>query len=434
MHVRLIITAEGPLLFSVRKPGGIFQESLPYIPGSVLRGAMAEMVLQGREHKLPHAEGETCEFCRLFLDEGAAIFTNAYPARSPEEEVRVLPATAVSCKNSSGFLPAKGTDEQQGADREPATHGVFDTLVERLCWEMLDPPAFVYNPTCPICGGRVEAYTGFYVRHRHDGYATHYHKRDVDQRLLTRVAINRRRMVAEDGLLYSPYVISQAVELDRHGPDDHPGYTKTLFIGHVWRLPKGYKERLKQIAALGGSSSRGLGYVSIKVDPLEEDGEHWRAVKARVEALDREIGAVWEQFQRLGGKRDADKKDVYFAIGLWSDAILRTADGLPTMVFDEEMLEAATGIEAKLVRSYASYGYGGGWQSAWGLPKSAVVLTRRGSVYIFRAGELTDTDYQALADLEISGIGEQTVEGYGQVCVSDEFHLKRRGPNERQEE
>jgi CRISPR-associated protein Csx10 len=135
---------------------------------------------------------------------------------------------------------------------------------------------------------------------------------------------------------------------------------------------------------------------------------------------------VWQQYQRLGGKGNG-KEGRYFTLTLRSDAVLRTIEGLPTMVFDEKMLKQATGIEAELVRSYASYGYSGGWQSAWGLPKPAQVLSRCGSVYVYRAKSgLAPADYQALAELERRGIGELTPEGYGQVRVADAFHLKRR--------
>ena len=433
-HIKVTIKAEGPLLFSERKPGGIFQQSLPYVPGSVLRGALAALELGGQKHELPH-EGEDCQFCQLFLNDGAAVFTNAYPVRDSTDEVQVLPATAVSCKNNSGFLPPMSVSGKKDKD---SPHGVFDTLIERFCWEMLQPSAFVYSPNCPVCRGRVEAYKGFYVRHNHGDYGAHYHKRDVDQRLLTRVAINRRRMVAEDGLLYSPFVISQTIELDKRerdkkaGENEEPTHTQTRFVGHVWGLPQDYTDKLKTIATLGGSSSRGLGHVTIEAEIVPENGQHWQTIRERVEVLDAEIGEVWKLFRKSGG-RDIAKEGIYFTIGLWADAVLHTRDGLPTMVFDAEMLKDATGIAATLVRSYASYGYSGGWQSAWGLPKPAEVLARCGSVYVFRAEELTEADYRALAALEIAGIGARTTEGYGQVRVSDAFHLKRRELNEQPE-
>jgi CRISPR-associated protein Csx10 len=413
MDIRLIIRADGPLSFSERKPGGIFQHSLPYVPGSALRGALAARLLDGpyAVHRT-HQFHEDCDFCRVFLGPEAAIFTNAYPARDPRDEVQVLPASAVSCKRASGF--------------RSAGHGVFDTLVDRLCWEALEPAGLAYNPICPVCQNRVEAFGGFYVCHRHGDQPVHHHKRNVDQRLLTRVAINRRRMVAEEGLLFSPYVISEMVEQDKHSSDDKRRYQPTIFVGYVWGLPKDFdSDQLEQVKAVGGRSSRGLGHVNIRADKLDATGDGSAALQERVTALDKMLTEAWQYYQRLGGNGQV-KKGLYFTLTLRSDAVLRTLDGLPTMIFGADMLAKATGGQAELVRSYASYAYGGGWQSAWGLPKPSQVLARAGTVYVFRADRLTQADYQALAELEVRGIGELTPEGYGQVRVSDAFHLKRR--------
>jgi CRISPR-associated protein Csx10 len=412
MDLRLTITAEAPLAFSDRKPGGVFQRSLPYVPGSALRGALAAHLLEGpyAAHREDHPFDPTCDFCRVFLGPEAAIFTNAYPVRDVRDEVQALPATAASCKRKSGF----------------SGHGVFDTLVDRLCWEALEPAGLVYNPTCPLCRSRVKAWGGFYVCHRHGDQPIHYHQRNVDQRLLTRVAINRRRMVAEEGLLYSPYVISEMVEQDRHGPNEKRRYQATAFVGYVWGLPEGFDaDQLEQLKAVGGRSSQGLGHVSIQAEKMEAGGEGAIVIEERVAALDKTLAEAWEHYQRLGGSGQV-KNGLYFSLSLRSDAVLRTLDGLPTMVFDAAMLAQATGIKAELVHSFASFGYGGGWQSAWGLPKPSQVLTRAGSVYVFRSDGLTQADYQALARLEVQGIGDLAPEGYGQVRVSDAFHLKRR--------
>ncbi len=436
MDFRLIITAESPLSFSQNKPGGIFQSSLPYVPGSALRGALAGRLLRGSHaaHK-DHQFDEGCGFCQVFLGPGAAVFTNAYPARDPGEEIEVLPATAVSCKQKSGFLLSEAALEKEGDESDPP-HGVFDTLIDRLCWETLEPAGLVYHPSCPVCRERVEAYGGFYTRHAHGDHADHYHKREVDQRLLTRVAINRRRMVAEDGLLYSPYVISEVVEQDKDklpqedGQNGKPRYQPTAFVGHVWGLPEDWESKLESLTAVGGRTSRGLGHVTIQAEKVAASASQAEAVKGRIDALDQEIKEAWKDYQKLGGNGNG-KQGCYFTLTLRSDAVLRTPQGLPTMVFDRELLQAATGIEAELVRSYASYHYGGGWQSAWGLPKPAQVLTRAGSVYVYRVGgDLAPDAYAALAELERRGIGELTPEGYGQVRVADAFHLKRRQTND----
>jgi CRISPR-associated protein Csx10 len=55
--------------------------------------------------------------------------------------------------------------------------------------------------------------------------------------------------------------------------------------------------------------------------------------------------------------------------------------------------------------------------------KDTELITDRGSVYLFSV----DKDHEpawinALTDLENRGIGDRTMEGFGQVRICDEFH------------
>jgi len=301
---------------------------------------------------------------------------------------------------------------------------VFDTLLERTAWERLEPAGLLYSPTCPVCRERIKAFSGYYVKQD-----DRYRPRSVEQRLLTRVAINRRRMVAEEGLLYSPYVLSEAMQQDQKGEDGIPRYAPTRFVGQVRNLPDGWKARLEAVDGVGGRNNSGLGWVRLWLEPLEEGGD----LTERLRQFNEHLARVWQVFHGLGAPPDAPAQPdrLYFSLDLQADAVLRTADELPAMVYDAEMLKADTGLEAELVRSYASYRYGGGWNAAWGLPKPAHVVTRMGSVYLFRVAD--DLGYAALANvlrpLEKRGIGELRAEGFGQFRICDEFHLVRRGPN-----
>jgi CRISPR-associated protein Csx10 len=120
MPHRVIITARGPLAFPTRKPGAQFAQSFPYLPGSALWGALGMRRQQTVE----------------------ARFSHALPARADDAWVRLLPATAMSCKRHGGFRAEH--------------HGVFDTLIDRVCWEELRPAAFTYDPHCPDCLGRAD--------------------------------------------------------------------------------------------------------------------------------------------------------------------------------------------------------------------------------------------------------------------------------------
>ena len=113
-RIELTITALSPLSIGRQKPGGSVSETESYIPGSVIRGAIATHILQQAGHKDTNLAENGGDFQSLFLGENPAIFQNAYPAIAQiskdetdvvTEEVRVLPATAVSSKTESGFKP-----------------------------------------------------------------------------------------------------------------------------------------------------------------------------------------------------------------------------------------------------------------------------------------------------------------------------------------
>ena len=411
---RVVITAQSPLSFSQRKPGGIFQESLTYVPGSTLRGATADTLLNGAmQDHLSHLKFQPdCDFCQCFLGQQAAVFTNAYPVgpKSTAETPFVLPATAVSCKHQQGFSQADG-------------HGVFDTLIDRLCWETLEPTGLLYGPDCPHCHERVESYSTVFTRDQ----AGRYQRQEVSQRLLTRVAINRRRAVAEEGLLYSPWVIEEVTRDEQS--DSETDFTPTTFVGALYGAEQAVASAVESLTTVGGGSSRGLNHVQIKVVPITV--EDYQAVKQRVAHFNRLIDTVWPLYQALGGQ-DKPKAGHYFTLDLQAQTILKTPYGEPTMVVDEAILEQATGGQLKsadinLVRSYTSYGYVTGWNSAWKLPKQAEVCAQTGSVFLFQAPNgLNDEQLKALAALQQRGIGLRTGEGFGQVRICDEFHLVRR--------
>ena len=174
-ELQIRIMLESPILPGGRKPTGQAAEAVQYIRGGLIRGAIAKVWLVDSEN----SERET-DSQQLFLHENAGIFRNCYPGSN------VLPATAVGCKDFPGFLK-KGDKEK---------HGIFDTLLERLVSEKAE---LMYQPNCPCCSGRVESQGGFY-----EHVEKSYEKRALNTRLLTRVAINRQRKVAEDETTLSP--------------------------------------------------------------------------------------------------------------------------------------------------------------------------------------------------------------------------------------
>ena len=222
------VTLKSPILTGGRKPSGQAVEAVQYIRGGLIRGAIAKAWLADLENNEPDAD-----FDRLFLNDKVGIFRNCTPG------TKVLPATAAGCKDDSGFL----------ADGK---HGIFDTLFERIVSEKAK---WMYQPNCPKCQGRVDSKSGFY-----EGVAESYKERHLNTRLLTRVAINRQRKVAEDELLYHLTTID---------PITVEGKEATL-QGSV-RIPSDLVNKVnrtlqQKVKRLGGGSSRGLGKVYINLE------------------------------------------------------------------------------------------------------------------------------------------------------------------------
>lgn len=456
--IPFMVIARSPLAIGERKPGGQFRESWPYIPGSLVRGAVAEILL--REAKADHdcdgyhqdnpEQRESCLFYRTLLGRAPALFGNAYPApydgeyHAPDDGMpQVIPATAVTCKDRSGFKRYSRSGCRLADEPEP--HGVFDTLIDRLCCEELKPTGMLYHPSCPRydpanpqCSGRVDKFTGFYVIRRSGGGsipfyqwltqkcqpegAFKFEKTSVPQRILTRVALNRRRGVAEEGLLYSPFVLTEG---KRVPGEKGVEYQPSRFVALIWApkdLADVVRDALEKVDYIGGGASRGLGRVEVRVTERFASA----TVGERLEAFNQVLRKRWELYKRLGGITEHPyDKGYFFIIGLQSDAILKRDGWLPTMVLDEEMLREAARVQdasLKLIRSYATYGYRGGWQSAWGLPKEVEVTARMGSCYVFWTQDIGLWE-PALAQLEITGVGERRAEGFGRVRVCDEFHL-----------
>lgn len=409
--LKLTINLQSPLCVTDRRTAGQFRESAGFVAGSTLRGAVAELMLSDG-HRSRGARTVSNEFRDLFLGERSAIFGNANPANN------VLPATAMSCKAFPGFRNDHGDN-----------HGVIDTLIKRLCVESLRPAGMLYLPKCRFksCGMRLERYPGIYR-----ASSGRYISEQVTHRLLTRVAINRRRATAEDQLLYSPIVISEGSVKMSRVPGKRKierGYKQTMLESQIVveshaEVLKGYLEQLDHV---GSGASRGLGLVETTVETISAENDLAR-VRERRERLNREIKQRWDelmQWRGCGEPLHSPNAGSYFTIDLYSDAILKEHGLLPMNVLTTEMLWERCGVEddsLRLVRAYSSYDYRGGWNSAQGLPKDVEVITPLGGVFVFFTTQPEKWD-APLLELETWGIGERTAEGFGQVRICDQFHL-----------
>lgn len=406
-QIILTITAQAPLAIGQQKLGGSVSEALDYIPGSVIRGAIAAKILnQSDSQPEQDTNGNGDDFHKLFLDSNAAIFQNAYPAiaKTSEDhyevipgEIRLLPATALSSKTDGGFKPKNA--------------GVFDSLIDSFCAR---EHGQFYEPN-DLKGDRVEPFKGFYSKQENT-----YRSHSISKRLLTRVGINRRRATAEEQILYSievldesqgkknpkPSVYQSAIMVD----DDGLASQLCIFITH-------HNTEFR----LGGSASRGLGRVHIQAD-LQDIAED-DLLKSRIRDFNNKLRDRWNLWNIFDQSKSLPENRQFFTLDLQSNAIL-TEKWQRTMVISADMLRRYTQVEDStltLQLAYSSYDYWSGWNAAWGLQKDVELVTNMASVYLFST-EHPERWYKLLARLEQQGVGDRAVEGFGQIKVCDEFH------------
>lgn len=410
-RIDLEIKAVSPLAIGKQKPSGSVSEVDDYISGTVIRGAIAAQILQQSGQSSEDLSQNGGDFQRLFLGDRPAIFQNAYLASlnlkdsdkvHTLREIQVIPATALSSKNRSGFRTS-----------DPKSNGVFDTLIDRFC---ADAYGHLYDPNCPIDGDRVDAFTGFYGKINNK-----YYKPSVNKRLLTRVGINRRRAVSEEQILYSIEVLNESQEYLQKLSI----YRSAIFVeDDLSATLRNFIQAHENNFRFGGSASRGLGKTAISVnEPIDIKSN----LRQRVKYFNDKLQKRWNEWKVFGNlELNLIKDRKYFTIDLQSDAIL-SEKWLRTTVISSEMLKEFAGIRdpsLQLHVAYSSYDYRSGWNAAWGLMKDVELVTNKGGIYLFSVNsDRLDEWITALEQLEINGVGDRTSEGFGQVQICNDFHL-----------
>ena len=405
-RIELEIKALSPLAIARYKPGGSISEAIDYVPGTVIRGAVAAQILNESGHQFSDLTENGGDFQALFLSDNPAIFQNAYPTLVingkiiPEarlDDSGVLPTTALSSKNKPGF--------------KTKNNGVFDTLIDRFCAEGYGYP---YDPNCPEDKGRVDpAGINFYCK-----FNKKYHSLSANKRLLTRVGINRRRAASEEEILYSVEVLNESQE-KKQQPVCYRG--AILLEDDLAESLRNFIEQRNQNFRLGGSTSRGLGKVEINTkQPVDAKID----VEKKITNFTKSIQERWQKWGIFGVPLQELSSDrTYFTLDLQSDAIL-TENWRRTTVISEKMLRQFAKVEdssLKLEAAYSSYDYLSGWNAAWGLMKDVELITNKGSVYLFSTSQ-TEPWIERLGELEMSGLGDRTCEGFGQIQICNQFH------------
>lgn len=394
------VELRSPLLLGTDQEYAIFLETRDYIPGSVLRGSLARLLQES---------GTQAQLDTLFSPTiTQPIFEHLYPVTGGANTFsQPLPLSARSCKYNGGF-------QEPGSSKY---HGIGDILIRQSVFEQaLSANArlpFLYRPVCPECQAEVERPN---IRFYETIGAT-YRSIRAPVRRLARSAINRRRYTAADQLLYTLETIEPGW-IQGHEPK------KLIFRGavHYQEEHKPLLESyLPQIQWLGRGRSRGLGQISLRLNP---EGPEQPALEERVEAFNRKVWEEWRFYERVAGLSPPPEDTVFFSIGLLSPAVF-SRGGLPSTEPDLGELGFEAGQQATIQRAFTDQHILGGWHLGANLPRRTMLATAAGSVYMtgvqgLSPGQLADL----LKPIEIIGLGQERERGLGRVTISSLFHYQ----------
>ncbi|MFZ5591141.1 MAG: hypothetical protein ACOY81_04950, partial [Bacillota bacterium] len=409
MEWQVDIELKSPLLVGGEKTGSEYMRSLPYIPGGVLRAALARWIVEqcplervtDRLFWVEFRDKPACAdcavhfWCRNFT---RLLFTFCYPFGA-----KPWPVTALQCKFNS-------------------SHPVQDGLVYRLLAArgLAEGP-----PVCAHCSrgqGRVESVSGFYVVEDEA-----YRPVQPVYRPLTRLGVDPYRRVARDGLLYTVNVLS---EVSRQGGREQPA----VFSGRVRLLatpapsapsgPASWPETLR----LGAKITSGLGQALVTWQSLPFRPEREQSqIAERIKAFNALLPDSWRQPGR-----------VYVPLLLLSDACWPQMPPSEHMTdagwrefWQQSLQEALPGEDTgwqelnwQLEEVLVSTGYRSGFDTSapGGAWKQYTFQVQRGSILVLSLpGDALDRALPLLVSLEWQGLGQRREEGYGQVSVADEI-------------
>ncbi|MGB1251992.1 MAG: RAMP superfamily CRISPR-associated protein [Candidatus Promineifilaceae bacterium] len=396
MIIRYVMQNETPLsLRSGREKNR--EDTLKYIPGSTLLGGLATIhtsLCANKRDELAH-----------FFMQNKINFSNLYPASFEQDDltmaddspIRPIPNTAFTCKVYRGFA--------HRSDKDDPKHGVRDHLIPWATYalsQQQDCSALIAVRNCP-CRQRnpipMEQFSGFYRQHDQSIAAS-----QSKTELRTRTGINRWTGSTAQGILYSREAIQTGYKfwgtiqfLDTSIQDDFEQFLKSASA--------------KGLLRFGNNRSRGMGKLHLESSTIQSYApDSAETIAQRAQKFDAKLRESANQHATAA---------FYLPITLQSDAIL----------FDRlfrsrlQLTPAICGFPmGKLVYQHAGKKRVMGWNGLWGLPKADTWAITKGSVFLFELD--SEPDFEALAALQVNGVGARRTEGFGQLTVADPFHLE----------
>ena len=379
-----------------------YVETLDYIPGVAVRGALAETYLSERGK----AEDDT--FQKLFVS-GQVQYGDLWPTVQSNltHGSILIPATAQACKRNGLTHKDSFRDTLLDVFAQPTSQecGYVDSGDKKKCKEPLDRVNGYLSDL--ECLERVAA----------------------KSELRVSAAMDRSTGTAAREMLFTQHTLtSKNVKQDED---------EICFQGTLRLADPALKTQLDDFLAvsglfptkegtpffLGSGRSRGLGEVVV---------EAFKMTNASISLEER-----WEQFNEVAHNAGGDANCQYFSLTFLSHVALRDSllrpvlgkitphhFGLPDGVRFVNRCDSNEPV--RFLNQIALHG----WNAAQGLPKPDTVALARGSVLLFQCDRDQKSEvFSRLAQIESEGIGERRGEGFGRIAVCYPIHYQFGGRN-----
>ena len=387
--ITLSLTTQQPLLATSFQGDPNSDVSYFYIPGSMIRGAII-----GRYMKYyPDTELDIAndKVRSLFFDDDKIHYLNAY-LESKENQIRTLPVPRswFKCKDHE-LTKDEPIDIYDFADEDTKDKVTIPDSEDED--PILKSPKSLGDSLWNIEGGIVRLYSTarrINIHNQRDRSKGRSTKDQID--LVTKKVMRKgegeifRYDAIDVGQTFQSVILCETDEI----------------CGEILKLLQS-----KDDIWLGGSQSAGYGHC--KISNVQPPDSNWNEVNIPV------------------AKRTSQDNLV---ITLLSNAILRDEYGQPVAKPNlvkceiEKILEITDLPEVKPI--YASNENIGGFNRKWGLPLPQVPALSMGSVFVFEGYSLTEEQIKLL---ELQGIGERRVDGFGRIAVNwlseSEFQAKK---------
>lgn len=382
----LTLQLYAPLALHQTRASGQYVETLDYIPGTALRGALAAAYLA--QHGRPDDT-----FRSLFMSD-MVLYGDLWPAVE-DKSTTLIPATAQICKRF-GF---------------GHSDSFRDALLDALVSQPSDAKCLVADDEKRPCHEPLDRVSGYLCS------LSPVELLSPRIRLRVNTAIERGSGTVAREMLFTQHTLTgQRKTKDKDKPEP------ILFRGVVRLADPALKDHLEALLKaplfLGSGRSRGLGEVGVKA---------WAEAPASEPLAER-----WRKFNEAAHRAGGDSSTRYFSLTLLSHLALRdewlrpvldtiTSEhfGLPdsvTWVYHSNSTRPVLFLNAVTVA---------GWNAALGLPKPDTVALARGSVLLAQCpADQEQVVLARLSEIEAEGVGERRNEGFGRVAVCYPIHYE----------